>query len=73
MRIASGILQKYPLYSCLVSASSKYSTMFFLLFPILSLWLPFYKIDFRALEIHGAPPGAWQRPRPAGAADRAFV
>ncbi len=56
MRIASGILQKYPLYSCLVSASSKYSTMFFILFPILSLWLPFCKIDFRALEIHGAPP-----------------
>ena len=47
MRIASGILQKYPLYSCLVSTSLKYSTMFFLLFPILYLWLPFCKIDFR--------------------------
>ena len=47
MLIASGILQKYPLYACLVSTSSKYSTTFFLIFPILSLWLQFCKIDFR--------------------------
>jgi len=47
MLIALEMLQKYPLYSRCVSTSSKYSTKFFFIFPILSLLLRFCKIDFR--------------------------
>ena len=49
MLIASGILQKYPLYSRLVSTFSKYSIIFsFSHTLIIALFSSFCKIDFRA-------------------------
>lgn len=48
MLIASAILQKYPLYSSVVSTSSKKSVNVVLSMPSLYLIYNFLKIDFCA-------------------------